>query len=165
VDKASFGSVIFTENLFIICERQKTYVFIIEDQFSLYILQVFPGRPGQQSTLGTTRHVGAYMAWLYLFMAGVFEIVWAAAMKESQGFTRLIPSITTVFFMILSFGLLAVGMKTLPLGTSYTIWVGIGAVGAFILGITLFGEAINAMRVIAALLIISGVILMKIATK
>lgn len=105
------------------------------------------------------------MAWLYLFMAGVFEIVWAAAMKESQGFTRLIPSISTVFFMILSFGLLAVAMKTLPQGTSYTIWVGIGAVGAFILGITLFGEAINAMRVIAALLIISGVILMKIATK
>jgi len=105
------------------------------------------------------------MAWLYLFLAGIFEIVWAAAMKESQGFSRVIPSVITLVFMILSFGLLAVSMKTLPLGTSYTVWVGIGAVGAFILGITLFGEALNTMRVIAALMIIGGVILMKVATK
>ncbi|EGT0667211.1 MULTISPECIES: multidrug efflux SMR transporter [unclassified Citrobacter] len=105
------------------------------------------------------------MAWLYLILAGIFEIVWAGAMKESQGFTRLIPSIVTLLFMILSFGLLAVSMKTLPLGTSYTIWVGIGAVGAFMLGITLFGEAVNPMRLIAALLIIGGVIMMKFATR
>ncbi|VTQ26515.1 transporter [Pseudomonas aeruginosa] len=71
------------------------------------------------------------MAWIYLLLAGVFEIVWATAMKESAGFTRLWPSLVTLLFMILSFGLLAVSMKTLPLGTAYTIWVGIGAVGAF----------------------------------
>ena len=79
------------------------------------------------------------MAWIYLLLAGVFEIVWATAMKESAGFTRLWPSLVTLLFMILSFGLLAVSMKTLPLGTAYTIWVGIGAVGAFALGILLFG--------------------------
>ena len=105
------------------------------------------------------------MAWLYLLLAGVFEVVWATAMKESHGFTRLYPSLVTLFFMLLSFGLLAVSMKTLPLGTSYTIWVGIGAIGAFIVGITMFGEAVNTLRVVAALLILSGVILLKVATK
>jgi quaternary ammonium compound-resistance protein SugE len=105
------------------------------------------------------------MAWLYLLLAGVFEVVWATAMKESHGFTRLYPSLVTLFFMLLSFGLLSVSMKTLPLGTSYTIWVGIGAIGAFIVGITMFGEAVNALRIVAALLILSGVILLKVATK
>ncbi|HCD7746753.1 DMT family transporter [Serratia marcescens] len=105
------------------------------------------------------------MAWLYLLLAGVFEVVWATAMKESNGFTRLYPSLVTLFFMLLSFGLLAVSMKTLPLGTSYTIWVGIGAIGAFIVGITMFGEVVNTLRVVAALLILSGVILLKVATK
>ncbi|HHK8038121.1 TPA: multidrug efflux SMR transporter [Serratia marcescens] len=105
------------------------------------------------------------MAWLYLLLAGVFEVVWATAMKESNGFTRLYPSLVTLFFMLLSFGLLAASMKTLPLGTSYTIWVGIGAIGAFIVGITMFGEAVNTLRVVAALLILSGVILLKVATK
>ncbi|CAI1102966.1 Quaternary ammonium compound-resistance protein sugE [Serratia quinivorans] len=105
------------------------------------------------------------MAWLYLLLAGVFEVVWATAMKESHGFTRLYPSLVTLFFMLLSFGLLSVSMKTLPLGTSYTIWVGIGAIGAFIVGITMFGEAVNTLRIVAALLILSGVILLKVATK
>ncbi|CAI1034449.1 Quaternary ammonium compound-resistance protein sugE [Serratia quinivorans] len=105
------------------------------------------------------------MAWLYLLLAGVFEVVWATAMKESHGFTRLYPSLVTIFFMLLSFGLLSVSMKTLPLGTSYTIWVGIGAIGAFIVGITMFGEAVNTLRIVAALLILSGVILLKVATK
>jgi len=105
------------------------------------------------------------MAWLCLALAGVFEVVWATAMKESHGFTRLIPSVVTIFFMLLSFGLLAYAMKTLPLGTAYTVWVGIGAVGAFIVGVTLFGEALNITRVIAACLIISGVVLLKLATK
>ena len=105
------------------------------------------------------------MAWLYLILAGIFEVVWATAMKESNGFTRLVPSSITIIFMLLSFSLLAYAMKTLPLGTAYTIWVGIGAVGAFIAGITLFGEAVNITRVIAAVLIIAGVVLLKLATK
>lgn len=105
------------------------------------------------------------MAWFYLFLAGIFEVVWSTAMKESHGFTRLIPSILTVFFMILSVILLAISMKTLPLGTSYTVWVGIGAIGAFILGVVMFGESLNPLRVIAVLLIFSGVILLKVATK
>lgn len=105
------------------------------------------------------------MAWIYLVLAGVFEVVWSTAMKESHGFTRLIPSLITLFFMLLSFALLAVAMKTLPLGTSYTVWVGIGAIGAFILGVTMFGESLNPMRVVAVLLIFSGVVLLKLATK
>ncbi|HAU4329724.1 quaternary ammonium compound efflux SMR transporter SugE [Citrobacter freundii] len=105
------------------------------------------------------------MAWLSLFLAGIFEVVWASAMKESHGFTRLIPSVVTLLFMLLSFGLLAYSMKSLPLGTAYTIWVGIGAVGAFFVGITLFGEAVNFTRLLAVGLIISGVVLLKLATK
>ncbi|MFO6296960.1 DMT family transporter [Rahnella selenatireducens] len=105
------------------------------------------------------------MAWLYLLLAGIFEVVWSTAMKESHGFTRLIPSLITAFFMLLSVVLLAIAMKTLPLGTSYTIWVGIGAIGAFILGVTMFGESLNPLRVIAVLLIFAGVILLKVATK
>jgi quaternary ammonium compound-resistance protein SugE len=98
-------------------------------------------------------------------LAGLFEVVWSTAMKESHGFTKLVPSIVTLVFMLLSFALLAISMKTLPLGTSYTVWVGIGAIGAFILGVTMFGESLNPMRVIAVLLIFSGVVLLKLATK
>ena len=71
------------------------------------------------------------MAWIVLVFAGIFEIVWAYTMKMSEGFTKLTPSIITLFFMILSFGLLAYAMRTLPLGTAYTIWTGIGAIGSF----------------------------------
>lgn len=105
------------------------------------------------------------MAWIYLFFAGIFEVVWSVAMKESHGFSRLVPSIITIVFMLLSFALLSIAMKTLPLGTSYTVWVGIGAIGAFILGVTMFGESLNPLRVIAALLIFAGVVLLKFATK
>lgn len=105
------------------------------------------------------------MAWIYLLLAGVFEVVWSTAMKESHGFSKLVPSVITIIFMLLSFALLAISMKTLPLGTSYTVWVGIGAIGAFILGVTMFGESLNPMRVIAVLLIFSGVVLLKLATK
>ncbi|WP_413530735.1 DMT family transporter [Rahnella inusitata] len=105
------------------------------------------------------------MAWVYLFFAGIFEVVWSVAMKESHGFSRLIPSIITIVFMLLSFALLSIAMKTLPLGTSYTVWVGIGAIGAFILGVTMFGESLNPLRVIAAFLIFAGVVLLKFATK
>ncbi|AYO55326.1 MULTISPECIES: quaternary ammonium compound efflux SMR transporter SugE [Acinetobacter] len=104
------------------------------------------------------------MAWIVLIFAGVFEIVWAYTMKMSEGFTKLTPSIITIFFMILSFGLLAYAMKTLPLGTAYTIWTGIGAIGSFLVGIFVLGEPTSAMRMLAAVLIISGLVLMKLSS-
>jgi len=104
------------------------------------------------------------MAWLVLVLAGLFEIVWAYAMKLSEGFTRLTPSIITVVFMILSFALLAYAMRTLPLGTAYTIWTGIGAVGSFLVGVFILGEPASAMRMLAAVLIISGLVLMKLSS-
>lgn len=104
------------------------------------------------------------MAWLYLFIAGVLEIVWAFAMKQSEGFTRLTPSIVTFGAMFASFGLLAMAMKSLPLGTAYTIWTGIGAVGAFAVGIIVLGEQASAMRILAALLIVGGLVLMKMSS-
>lgn len=104
------------------------------------------------------------MAWVMLFVAGVLEIVWAYSMKLSQGFTRPAASAVTLAAMVASFGLLSASMRTLPLGTAYTIWTGIGAVGAFVLGIVALGESMNAARVLAAALIISGLVLMKVAT-
>ncbi|CDP53148.1 Quaternary ammonium compound-resistance protein su gE [Devosia sp. DBB001] len=104
------------------------------------------------------------MAWVYLVAAGILEIVWAFTMKQSNGFTRLMPTIITVVTMIGSFGLLSVAMRTLPLGTAYTIWTGIGAVGAFVVGIMVLGEAVSPMRVMAAVLIVSGLVMMKLAT-
>ena len=104
------------------------------------------------------------MAWIMLIAAGLLEVVWAFSMKQSAGFTRLWPSVVTVVTMVLSFVLLAASMRSLPLGTAYTIWTGIGAVGAFIVGIIVLGETLNAARLIAALLIVSGLVLMKVAT-
>ncbi|WP_336744684.1 DMT family transporter [Aureimonas altamirensis] len=104
------------------------------------------------------------MAWAYLLIAGILEVVWAFSMKQSAGFTRLVPSIVTILFMGASFSLLSISMRTLPLGTAYVIWTGIGAVGAFIVGIVVLGEAANPMRLLAAALIVSGLILMKLAT-
>lgn len=104
------------------------------------------------------------MAWLYLLVAGVLEIVWAFSMKKSEGFTLLVPSIVTIVTMIASFGLLAVAMRSLPLGTAYTIWTGIGAVGAFVVGVAILGEAFTTVRVLAALLIVAGIVLMKLSS-
>jgi quaternary ammonium compound-resistance protein SugE len=104
------------------------------------------------------------MAWISLFFAGVFEVVWAFFMKQSHGFTRLVPSVITVVTMLTSLALLAYSMRTVALGTAYTIWTGIGAVGAFIVGIAVLGEHVNAMRVVAMTLILSGIILMKVST-
>ena len=98
------------------------------------------------------------MAWIALVFAGLFEIVWASAMKQSHGFTRLWPSIITGVGMLVRFGLLAAAMRVLPLGTAYTILTGVGAVGAFVVGIMVFGEAKTAMRLLAAGLIISGLV-------
>ncbi|WP_347016525.1 multidrug efflux SMR transporter [Acinetobacter seifertii] len=104
------------------------------------------------------------MAWAILILAGVFEIIWAYSMKMSEGFTRLTPSIITVVFMILSVVLLSMSMKTLPLGTAYTVWTGVGAIGSFLVGIFFLNEPIGAMRMIAAVLIVSGLVLMKISS-
>ena len=104
------------------------------------------------------------MSWIYLIFAGLLEIVWAYAMKQSEGFTRLTPTLITIVAMIASFGLLAMAMRTLPLGTSYTIWTGIGAIGAFAVGILFLGEQFNLTRLFAAILIIAGLILMKISS-
>jgi quaternary ammonium compound-resistance protein SugE len=103
------------------------------------------------------------VAWIVLVIAGLFEVVWATAMKQSHGFTRLWPSVITITGMIVSFGLLSWSMRFLPLGTAYTVWTGIGAVGAFLIGVAVLGEAITPMRAIAALLIVSGLVLMKLA--
>ena len=103
------------------------------------------------------------MAWIYLLAAGVLEIVWAVAMKQSEGFSKPAASLITVGGMIASFWLLALAMRTLPLGTAYTIWTGIGAVGAFVIGIIFLGEQVSAMRIAAAVLIVSGLVLMKLA--
>ncbi|WP_109467752.1 DMT family transporter [Albibacillus kandeliae] len=104
------------------------------------------------------------MAWIYLVVAGLLEVVWSLLMKQSDGFTRLWPSIGTLVFMIGSFGLLALAMRSLPLGTAYTIWTGIGAIGAFGVGIAVLGEQVTPMRVAAAALIICGLILMKLSS-
>ena len=103
------------------------------------------------------------MPWILLVSAGVLEIVWAYFMKQSQGFTRLAPTAITIVTMIASFGLLSMAMRTLPLSTAYTIWTGIGAVGAFIVGVVFLQEHLSLWRVLAALLIVSGIVLMRLA--
>lgn len=103
------------------------------------------------------------MAWIFLLLAGLLEIVWAFFMKQSAGFTRPWPSVVTIVTMVASFGLLSISMKTLPLGTAYTIWTGIGAVGAFVVGVAVLNEQLSVMRVLAAILIVSGLVLMKLA--
>src|SRR5690606_22939017 len=115
-----------------------------------------PGRPGIAQ--------GGPMAWLSLFFAGLLEVVWAFSMKQSAGFTRLVPSVVTAVAMVASFALLAFSMRQLPLGTAYTVWTGIGAVGAFIAGAAFLGEPLSPMRVTAAALIVAGLVLMKLSS-
>jgi quaternary ammonium compound-resistance protein SugE len=104
------------------------------------------------------------MAWTYLLLAGLLEIVWAFSMKQSQGFTQVVPSVVTAVAMAGSVVLLALAMRSLPLGTAYMIWTGIGAVGAFVVGVTVLGEALTTQRVIAAALIVAGMVTMKAAS-
>lgn len=104
------------------------------------------------------------MAWIYLISAGLLEIVWAFFMKKSEGFTLLVPSAVTLVTMVASFVLLSASMKMLPLGTAYTIWTGIGAVGAFGVGILVLGEAATPSRLLAAALILAGIVLMKLSS-
>ncbi|MCB1365134.1 MAG: multidrug efflux SMR transporter [Rhodobacteraceae bacterium] len=103
------------------------------------------------------------MAWVFLIVAGLLEVVWALAMKESQGFTRFRATVVMLGAMAGSFTLLALAMRSLPLGTAYMIWTGIGAVGAFAAGIWLLGEALTMQRAIAALLILAGLVTMKLS--
>jgi quaternary ammonium compound-resistance protein SugE len=104
------------------------------------------------------------MAWIVLFIAGLLEVVWACFMKASEGFSKPVPTAITIAAMIASFSLLAWSMKTLPLGTAYTIWTGIGAVGAFVVGVTVLGESLTLWRILAAVLIVSGLVLMKLTS-
>jgi len=104
------------------------------------------------------------MAWIHLVVAGLLEVIWAFTMKLSHGFSHPGYSITTVVAMIASVALLSISMKSLPLGTAYTIWTGIGAVGAFVVGILFLGEVASPMRILAAALIVSGLALMKLSS-
>jgi len=104
------------------------------------------------------------VAWINLILAGLLEIVWAFFMKKSAGFTLLVPSLITIGTMIASFALLSFAMRSLPLGTAYTVWTGIGAVGAFAVGVAVLGEAANPGRLAAATLILSGIVLMKLTS-
>ena len=104
------------------------------------------------------------MAWGILFLAGLFETGWAIGLKYTDGFTRLWPTMWTVFAMIVSLWLLGIAVKTLPVGTAYSVWVGVGAVGTVVLGIALLGEPANAARLISVGLIIAGIIGLKLAT-
>ena len=104
------------------------------------------------------------MAWMYLLAAGLLEIVWAYTMKLSQGFSRPGPTALTILVMLASFALLSLAMKTLPLDTAYTVWTGIGAVGAFVVGVVVLGEPLTMGRLLAAVLIVTGLTVMKLST-
>ncbi len=102
------------------------------------------------------------MAWFYLAVAGLFECGWAIGLKYTEGFTKLVPSILTASAMAMSVWLLSVAMKAIPVGTAYAVWTGIGAVGVVIMGMILFGESRDIMRVICLLLIVSGIVGLKL---
>ena len=104
------------------------------------------------------------MAWILLILAGLFEVGWAIGLKYTEGFTRPWPTAGTVAAMIASLWLLGIAMKSLPVGTAYAVWVGVGAVGTVILGIVLLGEPANAGRLISIGLIVAGIVGLKLAT-
>ena len=103
------------------------------------------------------------MAWLSLFLAGVTEVCWAIALKYSHGFTRLIPSIITIVGMMVSFYLLAHSLKSIPIGTAYAIWTGIGIIGTIIIGIFVFNEPANLCRILFLSMILVGIVGLKLA--
>jgi quaternary ammonium compound-resistance protein SugE len=104
------------------------------------------------------------MAWLYLFIAGVFETAWAIGLKYSAGFTKFGPSAFTVVAMMVSLYLLALALRTIPVGTGYAVWTGIGTVGAAVLGILLFNESRETARILCILLIVAGIIGLKLTS-
>jgi quaternary ammonium compound-resistance protein SugE len=103
------------------------------------------------------------MAWVILLAAGLLEVVWAFTMKVSLGFTRVGPTLVTLVAMLASVGLLSIAMRTLPLGTAYPVWTGIGALGAFVVGVVVLGEPLATSRVVAVVLILAGLIMMKLS--
>ena len=104
------------------------------------------------------------MAWLYLFIAGVFEVGWAIGLKYTQGFTRLMPTLLTLASMVLSLGLLGLALKCLPVGTAYAGWPGVGTIGTAILGIVLLNEPAGALRLACIGLIVAGIVGLKIVS-
>jgi quaternary ammonium compound-resistance protein SugE len=104
------------------------------------------------------------MAWVILVIAGLFEVGWAIGLKYTDGFSKLWPTVGTVLAMVISLGLLGLAMKTLPVGTAYAIWVGVGAIGTVILGMVLFGEPATPLRIASLVLIVAGIVGLKIAT-
>lgn len=105
------------------------------------------------------------MAWGILFVAGLFEIGWAVGLKYTDGFTRLWPTVGTAVSLVLSMGLLGVALKTLPLGTAYAVWTGVGTVGTAVLGLVLFREPATAARLVCIALIVTGIVGLKLVTK
>jgi quaternary ammonium compound-resistance protein SugE len=104
------------------------------------------------------------MAWIILFLAGLTEIGWAVGLKYTEGFTRLVPTVLTITCMVASIGLLGLALKTLPIGTAYAVWTGIGTTGTAILGIYLFGESTAALRLTCIGLIVAGIIGLKLVS-
>ena len=104
------------------------------------------------------------MAWLLLFVAGLFEVGWAIGLKYTEGFTRLWPSVVTVACMVISLGLLGLALRTLPVGTAYAVWTGVGTVGTALLGMALFGEPAAALRLGCIGLILAGIVGLKLVT-
>lgn len=105
------------------------------------------------------------MAWFYLFLAGIFECAWAVGLKYTDGFTKLVPSLFTILAMAISLYLLSISLKSIPIGTAYGIWTGIGAVGVTILGMILFNESREILRILCLLFIIVGIIGLKVVSK
>jgi len=104
------------------------------------------------------------MAWLYLLIAGLFECCWAIGIKYTEGFSKPIPTLLTAIAMAISFWLLSIAMKTIPVGTAYAVWTGIGAVGVAIMGMILFNESRDILRIICLLLIVSGIVGLKLVS-
>ena len=104
------------------------------------------------------------MDWIILVLAGLFEVGWAIGLKYTEGFTRLWPTVWTILAMLVSLWLLGIAMKSLPIGTAYSVWVGVGAAGTVILGIALFNEPANAFRLVSVALIIAGIVGLRLAT-
>ncbi|WP_282939753.1 quaternary ammonium compound efflux SMR transporter SugE [Paenibacillus sp. RC67] len=102
------------------------------------------------------------MAWIYLIIAGLFEVVWAISIKYTQGFTKLVPSVVTIAGMAVSFYFLSQSLKSLPMGTAYAIWTGIGALGTVVIGMLFMGEPRDAIRVLFLLLIVGGIVGLKV---
>lgn len=104
------------------------------------------------------------MAWIVLLLAGLLEVVWAVGLKYTEGFTRLVPSLVTVAAMLASLWLLAVALRSLPLGTAYAVWTGVGTVGTALVGIAALGEPADALRLLSIALIVAGIVGLKLVT-